>query len=102
VLLAGYLAEGAYPVVDPVVTAVAVGYQVFVNSLLGLALLARLVRRAGSGAAASLFLLSPPVTAVMAWLVLGETLGVRELVGLAVAVVGVAAATRTRNEESPP
>ncbi len=99
VLALGYLTEGWWPVEDGAVTAVAVVYQVVVNSLLGLGLLALLVRRAGSGAAASLFFLSPPVTAVMAWLVLGETLGARELAGLAVAVVGVAAATRTRSEE---
>lgn len=99
VLVAGWLAEGRWPVVDPVLTAVSLVFLVLVNSLTGLALLSLLVRRAGSGAAASLFFLSPPVTAVMAWAVLGETLGARELVGLAVAVVGVAAATRTRREE---
>ena len=101
VLALGLLLEGPWPVEDGVVTAVAVSYQVVVNSLIGLALLALLVRRAGSGAAASLFFLSPPVTAVLAWLLLGETLGPRELVGLAVAVVGVAAATRTRREDPP-
>jgi len=104
VLLLGHLTEGWWPVEDGAVTALAVGYQVVVNSLLGLALLALLVRRAGSGAAASLFFLSPPVTGVLAWVVLGETLGTRELVGLAVAVVGVGAATRTRprRQEPPP
>ena len=30
----------------------------------------------------------------MAWLVLGETLNLREVLGLVIAVVGVAAATR--------
>jgi drug/metabolite transporter (DMT)-like permease len=101
VLLAGLVFEGPWPVVDPTVTAVALGFQVVVNSLLGLGLLALLVRRAGSGAAAALFFLSPPVTAVLAWLVLGETLGLREVVGLVVAVVGVAAATWTRKDPPP-
>ena len=101
VLLAGVVFEGPWPVVDPTVTAVALGFQVVVNSLLGLGLLALLVRRAGSGAAAALFFLSPPVTAVLAWLVLGETLGLREVVGLVVAVVGVAAATGTRKDPPP-
>ena len=55
-----------------------------------------LVLRGGSGAAASLFFLSPPVTAVLAWVVLDETLSPLQLVGLMVAVVGVAEATRTR------
>ena len=37
-----------------------------------------LARGGGAGAASSVFFLSPPVTALMAWLVLGDTLGVRE------------------------
>ena len=60
-----------------------------------------LVLRGGSGAAASLFFLSPPVTAVLAWLVLDETLSITQLVGLVVAVVGVGAATRTRRTPIP-
>ena len=100
----GLLVEGPWPVTDPPVAAVSLGFIVVVNSLAGLALLALLVRRGGSGAAASLFFLAPPVTAVLAWLVLGEALGPRELVGLVLAVVGVGAATRLRTppgEASP-
>jgi drug/metabolite transporter (DMT)-like permease len=37
----------------------------------------------------------PPVTAVLAWLLLGETLNAREIAGLVITVVGVAAATRS-------
>ena len=59
------------------------------------------VLRGGSGAAASLFFLSPPVTAVLAWVVLDETLSLLQVVGLVVAVVGVAAATRTRAAPVP-
>jgi len=75
-----------------------------VNSIAGLVLLGVLVRRRGAGAAASVFFLMPPVTALMAWLVLGETLTVREGVGLLVAVVGVAVATRGGSAvpEEPP
>ena len=58
-------------------------------------LLGILVRARGAGAAASVFFLMPPVTAVLAWLILGETLGPREIAGLVITVVGVAAATRT-------
>ena len=65
-----------------------------VNSIVGLGLLGLLVRARGAGAAASVFFVMPPVTAVMAWVVLGETLGVRELVGLVVTIAAVAAATR--------
>ena len=66
-----------------------------VNSIIGLALLGILVRARGAGAASSVFFLMPPVTAVLAWLILGETLNLREVVGLVITVVGVAAATRT-------
>jgi drug/metabolite transporter (DMT)-like permease len=49
------------------------------------------------------FFLMPPVTAVLAWLLLDETLDVREIVGLVITVLGVAAATRSaRVEEFEP
>ena len=95
-LVLGWLTEGAWPVTDTRQAVVTVLFLAIVNSIVGLVLLALLVLRGGSGAAASLFFLSPPVTAVLAWLVLDETLSVTQLVGLVVAVVGVGAATRTR------
>jgi len=95
-LVLGWLTEGAWPVSDTRQAVVTVLFLAIVNSIVGLVLLALLVLRGGSGAAASLFFLSPPVTAVLAWLVLDETLSVTQLVGLVVAVVGVGAATRTR------
>ncbi|PVG83431.1 hypothetical protein DDE18_09095 [Nocardioides gansuensis] len=100
-LLLSWTFEGAWPVTDPVVAGVSLGLLALVNSLVGLGLLALLVLRGGSGAASSLFFLSPPVTAVLAWLILDETMGARELVGLAIAVVGVAAATRVRRSSAP-
>jgi drug/metabolite transporter (DMT)-like permease len=42
----------------------------------------------------SLFYLTPAVTAVMAWLLFGETLGATAMVGMAVAVAGVALVNR--------
>lgn len=87
--------EGTHAVSDPLRGGLTVAFLAVVNSIIGLLLLGKLVRAAGSGAGASLFFLSPPVTAVMAWLVLGETLGPLELVGLVVAVVGVALGTRS-------
>ena len=96
VLVLALLLEGADPVSDPRTAAIALGYLALVNSIAGLLLLGVLVRRRGAGAGASVFFLAPPVTAVMAWLVLGETLSVREAIGLVVAVVGVATATRAR------
>jgi drug/metabolite transporter (DMT)-like permease len=95
VLLLALVLEGTDPVLDAQRAAVALGYLAVVNSIVGLVLLGLLVRRRGAGAAASVFFLMPPVTAVMAWLVLGETLTLREGIGLAVAVAGVAAATRS-------
>jgi drug/metabolite transporter (DMT)-like permease len=99
-LVLGWLTEGAWPVTDTRQAVVTVLFLAIVNSIVGLVLLALLVLRGGSGAAASLFFLSPPVTAVLAWLVLDETLSVTQLVGLVVAVVGVGAATRIRR--TPP
>ena len=95
-LALGWLTEGAWPVTDGRQALVAVLFLAIVNSIVGLVLLALLVLRGGSGAAASLFFLSPPVTAVLAWVVLDETLSLTQLAGLVVAVAGVAAATRSR------
>ena len=88
--------EGTDPVRDPVAGAVAVVFLALVNSIVGLILLGAVVRGGGAGAASSVFFLSPPVTALMAWLVLGETLGARELLGLVIAVTGVAIAVGRR------
>lgn len=96
ILLVSLLVEGPWPVEDTAVATTSVLFLAIVNSMIGLVLLALLVVRGGSGAAASLFFLAPPATAVMAWLVLDETLGPRQVLGLLVAVVGVGAATHVR------
>lgn len=101
-LVLGWVTEGLWPVTDTSQAVVSVLLLAIVNSIVGLVLLSMLVLRGGSGAAASLFFLSPPVTAVMAWLVLDETLTPTQLVGLVVAVVGVGAATRTRAAPAAP
>ncbi len=88
------LVEGTDVVRDPVAGGIALVYLAVVNSILGLGLLGILVRARGAGAAASVFFLMPPVTAVLAWVLLGETLDSREIAGLAITVVAVAAATR--------
>ena len=92
--------EGTDVVSDPVDGAIALVYLAVVNSILGLALLGILVRARGAGAASSIFFLMPPVTAVMAWVILDETLNLREVLGLVIAVVGVAVATRDRSKPS--
>jgi len=57
-------------------------------------LLYLLIRRGAVSKLASLFFLIPPVTALIAWAMLGETLGPRALAGMAVAAVGVALVQR--------
>ena len=64
--------------------------------VLGLLLLGLLVRRGGAGASASVFFLMPPVTAVLAWVLLDERLTGLAVLGLALSTVGVAVATRRR------
>lgn len=97
-LALGLVLEGTQPVHDPVGAAVAIGFLAIINSIVGLILLGVVVRGGGAGAASSVFFLAPPVTALMAWAALGETLDLRELVGLLVAVTGVAIAVGRRRE----
>lgn len=94
VLLLALAVEGTDTVYDVRRAGIALLYLAVVNSIIGLALLGLLVRAQGAGVAASIFFLMPPVTAVLAWLFLGDTLSQRELLGLVVAVTGVAIATR--------
>ena len=94
-LVLALVVEGTDVVRDPAAAGVAIVYLAAVNSIVGLGLLGILVRARGAGAAASVFFLMPPVTAVLAWLLLGETLDLREVAGLVITVVGVAAATRS-------
>ena len=95
VFVLALLVEGTDVVRDPVPALVSIGYLAVVNSIVGLLLLGTLVRAGGAGAASSVFFLMPPVTAVLAWLWFGDTLSVREIVGLVIAVTGVAVATRS-------
>ena len=101
VLVLALLLEGTDVVRDPVNATIALVYLAVVNSIVGLALLGVLVRARGAGAAASLFFLMPPVTALLSWLLLHETLNLRELIGLVITVTGVAAATRANPVAEP-
>ncbi len=60
-------------------------------------LLITLLRRGEASKVSSLFFLVPPVTAVMAWAVFGETLGPVELLGMAITVGGVALVSRSKH-----
>ena len=97
----GLVFEGTSPISDTAGAAQAVLYLAVVNSVIGLVLLGVLVQRAGASAGSSLFFLAPPVTAVMAWLAFGDTLGLREVLGLGLAVVGVGVATRSTRVRDP-
>jgi drug/metabolite transporter (DMT)-like permease len=48
-----------------------------------------LIRHAAATRVTSLFYLTPPVTALMAWMTFGEHLGAFALVGMAFCAVGV-------------
>ena len=72
----------------------ALGWLVLVLSIGAISLLALLIRRDAVTKVVSLMYLTPPVTAVMAWLVFGETLSIQALLGLGLAAVGVASVVR--------
>jgi drug/metabolite transporter (DMT)-like permease len=72
----------------------ALAYLVLINSIIAIALLNLMLRRGEAGRVASLFFLVPPGAALVAWLLLGETLGLAALFGMAVATVGVALVVR--------
>src|SRR5690606_19333168 len=65
-------------------------YVAIVLSLVSVSLLAVMIRRGEAARVTGLFFLVPPLTAVMAWAVLGETMGWAAIAGLALAVLGVA------------
>ncbi len=67
----------------------ALGWLVVVLSLGAITLLNLLIRSGGAVNVASLFYLTPPTTAVMAWLLFDERLAPLALAGMAVAVTGV-------------
>ena len=67
----------------------ALGWLVLVLSVGAVSLLNVLIRSGSAVNVASLFYLTPPVTALIAWAMFGETLTGLALVGMAVAVAGV-------------
>jgi drug/metabolite transporter (DMT)-like permease len=65
-------------------------WLVFVLSLGAIPLLYLLLRRGAASQVSSLFFLVPPTTAVIAWFLFGERLGVAAMAGMALTVAGVA------------
>ena len=72
----------------------ALGWSVIALTLGGSSLLYMLIQRGAATEVTSLLYLVPPCTAVMAWLLFGETLGVPALVGMVLTAVGVALVVR--------
>lgn len=72
----------------------ALGWLVLVLSIGAVGLLMLLIGRGAASKVASLFFLVPPCTALIAWPLFGETLGPLALLGVAMAVGGVALVMR--------
>jgi len=72
----------------------ALGWLVLVLSVGAISLLNWLIRHGSAVNVASLFYLTPPTTALLAWALFGETLGGPALAGMALAVFGVYLARR--------
>ena len=58
-------------------------------SLGAISLLMALIRRGAASKVASLFYLTPPITALMGYLMFGEQLGLTEIAGMLIAAGGV-------------
>lgn len=72
----------------------ALGWLVIVLSIGAISLLYLMIRRGAAARVASLFYLTPAVTALFAWALFGETLGPSAIAGMALAAAGVALVTR--------
>ena len=72
----------------------ALGWSVIALTLGGSSLLYMLIQRGAATEVTSLLYLVPPCTAVMAWMLFGETLGMPALVGMALTAIGVALVVR--------
>ncbi|WP_423599124.1 DMT family transporter [Roseateles sp. MS654] len=74
----------------------ALAWLVLVLSLGAVSLLNLLIRRGSAVNVASLFYLTPPTTALIAWALFGETLSGLAMAGMALVAIGVWLARRTR------
>jgi drug/metabolite transporter (DMT)-like permease len=74
--------------------AIALLWLSIVLSVVSIWLLMVMIRRGAAGRVASLFYMVPPLTALIAWPVFGETLGMLALAGMALAAAGVALVNR--------
>ena len=87
-------------VTPPVLFALA--YLVLGNSLLAISLLLMMIRRGEATRVSALFFLVPPVSALIAWLALGEPMSRLAWLGMGVAAIGVWMTTRGTAVRKPP
>ena len=80
--------------------AFALGWAVVVLSVGAVSLLYWLLRNGAASNVAGLFFLVPAVTAIMAWLMFGETLDAVAVAGMALISVGVALARQPKGSET--
>lgn len=68
---------------------IALAWLIIVLSLGAIAVLYWLIQRGAASEVASLFFLVPPCTAIFAYFLFGETLGILEIAGMAITAIGV-------------
>jgi drug/metabolite transporter (DMT)-like permease len=73
---------------------IAMSHQIFLVSFGAFTILMFLIKKNSASKTVAIFFLIPPTTAVMAWLFLNEILNNLDLIGFAVATLGVYIATR--------
>tara|TARA_B110000971_G_scaffold112942_1_gene115845 strand:+ start:1963 stop:2811 length:849 start_codon:yes stop_codon:yes gene_type:complete len=73
---------------------IAMSHQIFLVSFGAFTILMFLIKNNSASKTVTIFFLIPPTTAMMAWLFLNETLNNLDLIGFAVATLGVYIATR--------
>jgi drug/metabolite transporter (DMT)-like permease len=95
------LASGRWQVDFAVEFWFALAWSVLVLSLTAMALLLTMIRRGRATEVASLMYLTPPATALLAWILFGEVLGLRAWVGVLVAMGGVALVLHRKKAGTP-
>ena len=75
---------------------IAMSHQIFLVSFGAFTILMFLIKNNSASKTVSIFFLIPPTTAIMAWLFLNEVLTNLDLIGFAVATLGVYIATRNQ------
>ncbi|WP_366657687.1 DMT family transporter [Fodinicurvata sp. EGI_FJ10296] len=76
----------------------ALAYLVIGNSLIAITLLLAMIRHGEASRVSALFYLVPPTAAVLAWILIGETMPPLAWAGMALAAAGVALASRPVNK----